>query len=874
MAQDATLAWLRQFACADDQDDAYTHVIDKTLYSIPSRQLGSFYAKIQALIGFGRRAVRERVPELTPAFFTFVAPAPDRVTSDEAVSALAQTGLEAILAGEYRTDSAPHGDGGSGVPSKVCVVLRTPPHTNEAGDEVEAFTFLYPRLLVKREGQEGESPPLAVMRARVLETFAALSEASPDLVDWDLSSVLAKDETPKVLMAYGSSGRSGIAKSFFRAYDDRGDVIDLEDVFDAKECALPSAYAYSLSRLARRVERAAELSPELKAINELLRLVGTQRLDESSDVLAIAQALYAASKGSAEGELILEEFLATTGGSGVADRAHELWQEVAVARPRYTTMTLRYMASRDNPLLFKRLVQGEIKEHLWKSTGPHGSHLDLAHVLKGLYGHVFAYDHREEAWYHYEDTHWTDDAEMALRERLRTQVLAIYEDLYEQIARLAQQSAENEAQAKAYKERAKRCGGWIKSLGSKEKNAIIGEAADLFVVPQLTEKMDGPISYATFAFADCVFNMIPDAPERSTFSDGRPEDFCKRSSPVMMRRRGYSMEHPDVRLLMGYLRQVLASYDEDDEPDESVLWYMVDRTAVCLEGGNRLKHLTIGEGPRANNSKSTYESIVHDGMGGYSSTISTGKVVGKSRGNADGPTTSLTHCQGARALWIKETSKGERLNAGQILEMTSGLDPIAVRDMYAKRMREVIPSYKMMLLVNNSPRLDADEPGLWIRVRWVLWLSQFVEAPKAPKDEREQRRQRTYPIDPGFAKKRVAMVAPMMWLLCERYKVSGRYGPEEPEAVLGYAKKHRDANDVFGRYLKDCTEEADGASVDADALYDSFALWWKRRHQQSTYYSQDDLTNYLAKHHSEPKWGTTWEGFRLRPTIQRVAARD
>ena len=905
MATSSALSHIKEFEC-DKNDEKYTHIIESTKYKVPSRHLASFYSNIESIIGLGKREVKERVPDLTPAFFNLLVPVDERVTPDEAISSLAQIGMEAVLSVEYKTENVEN--------SKICIVFRSPPHTKNE-EEVESLLFLYPRLLIKREPERKENNSLTIIRTRLIRDFGELNRQSGNLVDWEIKNIL-HNKSPKDIQVYGSCSSNSIKRSYYKCYDDRGEEIDIDSVFDQKERSLSPSYLYSLNRLARRFERAKELSPELQALDELLKMISPERKEEPSDVLAISQAIYCASEGRQEGELLLEDFLEGVIEKTEEDRdidkednteedkddtnneerenkntnkekknrlysdgsitkkkekytAHELWCEVALLKPRYTTMTLRYMASRDNPILFKKAVENEIKGYLWRSIGPHGSSLDISQVLKSMYGHLFAFEDKEEEWYYYKETHWEENGDKQLREKLRTDIMKIYEKLYDQVLLIARNDAQNEAQSKAYKERAKKCSGIIIKLGSKEKNAIISEASDLFSISDLYQKLDGPISFNTFAFADCVYNLVPDNPEESNYSDGRPQDFCRRSSPLMMKNNNYSINHPDVKMLMDYLRQVLCNYNEEDEPDESVMWYMIDRVAVAIEGGNRLKHLTISSGPHASNSKSTFESIVHDGMGGYSATINTAKVVSKSRGDGDAATPALRHLAGCRCAWIKETSKGDKINAGQILEMTSGLDPIACRDLYSKRTVEIIPSYKMFFFVNNTPTMSADEPGLWIRVRLVLWLSQFVE--DAPSDEKEQRKERRYSIDPLFAKKRIAMVAPMMWLLCERYKVCGKYGPKEPPAVLEYVKAYRKSNDVFGRFLGDCVEDADGSSIDIDSLYTDFVRWWRTRHQHATYYSLDDLQAYVTKTYGQPKWNTTWEGYRIRPRLQRAA---
>jgi hypothetical protein len=876
MTAEATLAWLKQFECEDVEHPNATHIVERTYYTVPTRQLGTFHAKIQSLLGLHRRtSVREVIPTTTPAFFLFTAPAGEGVVSDEAVALMAQTGLHAVMAvsapqqrDEVRLPSQEGmgAESGSGVLTKVCVAFRSPVYTDESGVEVEAFMLLYPRLLVSTKaagsGGGGDDSVLTVATRRFIDDFAAVAATSPGLVSWDVKEVI-RTERRTAAFVCGSSSKTGMPRTFYKVYDERGMEVDLEEVFTLKERGLPESYLYSLGRLAKRIEQVGELSPELKKVEELLEMLSGKRVECPSDLNAVAQILYSSSKGSADGELMLEEWV------GSAERAHELWCSVAVQKPRYTTMTLRYMVSMDSPVAFGNMVRAEIRPHIWESTGPHGCDLDVAKVAYAMYGHRFAYCEVEDKWFAYDGTHWSDKGELMLRQLLRGEVRNAYKAVYDQ---LSARAGQGEGENRGVKERCKAIGNWVKSLGTRApKKAIMSEAADLFTVEGLYENLDGPISYRTFAYVDCVFNMVPDSPEQSHYSDGRPEDYCKRSSPIAMRDNRYTMDHPEVKVVLDYFRQVLATYDDNDVPDESVMWYEIDSIAVCKEGGNRLKRVLVNEGPLANNSKSSAESVIHDGFGGYSAAVPTAKMVGGKRGDGDGPTPALRHVQGARIVWGHETSRHDRLNAGQLLELSSGLDPIPLRDPHSRKTVEVIPSYKIFITCNNSPTFDTSEAGLTDRIRLILWLTQFVPVEKAPTDAREQRRLRKYPIDRNFDKKRAVMVRPLQWLLDERYKVVGRYGPREPKAVLEAVEKYRRDNDTFLRFLEDTVEEADG-NVDIDTLYTAFVSWHKAHYPKNGQASQYDLEGYMTKKYGPSRLGGTWEGLRQRPKVQRVVA--
>src|ERR1019366_5734450 len=332
MAYEEFLEYIKQFLV--EEEDGYTHAIGEERYDVPNREITNFYAKAQVAVG--RKSIREKVPELTPAFFVLLAPVEDNVTSTDVVSSISQLGLRAVLGLEHQGDI------------KTCVVLRSPTYSTADGD-VESIMFLYPRLLVWRDKKQGNKTVLQSLRDRVAIDFAHVNRTT-GLVSWDIAKVI-QAKTPDVVPLYGSSPKSGgLSRRFFRAFDETEEELELESVFDQRERSLPACYQYSLCRLAKRSDQVAELSPTLKRLRELLQMLGSNRRENKWDAAAVAQAIYDTSNGSPECQALLEEFVEDN------SMAQQLWSAATIALKRYTILTIRYMASRDNPALFKKLV--------------------------------------------------------------------------------------------------------------------------------------------------------------------------------------------------------------------------------------------------------------------------------------------------------------------------------------------------------------------------------------------------------------------------------------------------------------------------------------------------------------------------------------
>jgi phage/plasmid-associated DNA primase len=824
MATEDFLKWVQDFET--DNEKECTHSIDKKLYTIPNKEISNFYTKAQSAIA--KRTIRERIPELTPAFFSITASTEDGMATDETISTLAQVGLSAVLSVN------PQGE------DKTCIVLRSPIYQGSDG-EVESILFLFPRLLIWRE-KRGNLDAFSLIRERIITEFKIMVREAPELASWDIKEAM-NNKTLKVLPIYGSSPANSLARRFYKAYNEKGDELKLDEVFDERERSLPACYMYSLNRLSKRTEQVNELSPGMKKLQSILSLLGSHRTEDPSDRIVIAQAIHTETNGSPEGLELLEEFMSD-------NKTRELWCLAETSEKKYNGMDLRYMASKDNPVQFQKMVDLEIKPLLWSSIGPHGSDLQLSRILKVMYGHIFLTDSEGE-WYKYEETHWVEDGDVEMRRLMRDELLPIYEKLYNTVDN---HRPIDQAEQKAYKERANKCSSIIKKLGtSAPKNQILKEAADLFLHKGIENKLDGPLSYFTFAFADCVYDL-----NTKTFAKGRPNDMCKRSSPVRILDGDYSMSHSGVKMVLEYYRKVFV--------DEDLMWYYIDSFACCLEGGNRHKSLKVLEGQLANNSKSSSEYKIRKGFGGYAAVMPTAVAVSKNRGDANGPTPAFVHAQGARVVFLQETSGHEHLNSGVIKELSSGVDAIPIRGLH-KNFTEFIPSFKIFLVCNKAPRVSP-EPAIFIRLRLIQFLSQFLSADQVPEDEEEQRKQRKFVLDSKFTSKIPQLVSPFMWLLCERYKLVGEFGPKEPEIIKETLTAYQLANDVYLRFINDCIEEAEGG-VNMDDVYSEFKEWFKRRYPDARTNSQDEVHSYFGKKYGDPEYGNTWTGIRLRPRIGR-----
>lgn len=848
--------YAESFLCEETEDTTHSVCVYKEDefkdYKIEYRELKTFLEFADTIIN--KAEVLEKVPENTAAFFSFRIPyiEDEEVIDDVFLSKLAEFGREALKA-NLENDAA---DG-------RCAILRSPPYRRqptEAEDKkinkgekinlyIESILILYPKIIIKRDtDEENDHSFLQSSRNTLKKMYDEYYRCSDEDKPYKIENILT-DKDIEYLPIYGSSSKSSLARRFWCGFDESNEKLTLEELFDSREREFKTSYLFSLQRMGRKPQINKEIPPHLVRLQTLVSLLSANRAKSEADQLIVAQAIHYESKHSSIGLEMLEDFLDDN------KLAKELWQEVIALPEQYNMKTIRYMASIDSPDRLQPIILEELRPVMLKSISPIGSDLHIAQILKILYGHLFVTD-LDGKWYYYVDTHWRENGEVDMREYIRNDLIPLYENFH---TKIPTQGA-SKAEIQKNKDLIDRCIALLRKLGSSKKSTILAEAEDLFVDRDLHNKLDGAISYNTFAFADCVFDL-----KTRTFTDGKPQNFCSNHSKVYLRDNNYHMQHKSVLEVLDFFRMI--------HKDEDLMWWRIDRYACCLEGGNRYKQLTINEGKKANNGKSTEEFLVKEAFGEYAGTAPTSLIVGNKRTEANGPTVAYKHIQGKRVVFIQEVVGKEYFNAGVLKELSSGIDALPVRGAYERKMIEVIPSYKIFVVCNNAPKVDWREAGVYERARLSSYNTRFVKKDKAPETEEEQWEKMIFPIKADMNTKIIPrMMAPFMWLLIQRYKEWYETGPEDPKIVLDALEEFKQRNDTYGKFIKDRIDEDEESYVNLEDMYDEFTRWFKINYPSAHPPSCEELGEYMQiKYSDREEFQGSYKGMRLKIIAKRRA---
>lgn len=857
--EDETTHFVRAFTSDDSSEDKN--------YNIPQRDLSVFLEHASSILSHA--LVSERVPVNTPAFFSFKFPFDDdnNHLSDELLALLVNLGLRALTSA------------GADGTNKSAIILRSPPYLRpltskekekkKKGKEIErpqivSVIVLYPRIIVQRDTPAGSKENILTKARNTLKKayndyfrYSATDNDDDDDADGNgttkkyylIEDVLHMEDV-EYLPIYGATSKKTIlSRRFYCGFSEDGDKISIDKIFERKDLELKDSFLYSLQRLSGKPEATTTLSPQLAQLQATIQLLSATRAQSKSDRLVVAQAIHYESKHSAAGYSLLENFI------GDDKLSKELWHQVVTLKQRYTAKSIRYMASKDSEESFSTLQIEELRTLMRKAISPTGSDMHVAQILKILYGHLFMTSSIGK-WYVYEDTHWKEDGDKEMRDLMRDKLIPLFEAFCDSIS----VEGGSKAEIARNKDAKDKCISLIKKLGSPSKKSILTEAEDIFLDTKIDDYLDGPISFYTFAFADCVYDL-----KLKVFTDGKPEDYCLRHSSISMKDNYYHMDHPDVLKVINFFKQNHAN-------NEDLVWWRIDRYACCLEGGNRFKQITLNEGPKANNGKSTEEHMVKQGFGEYAGTAPTALLVSK-RTEANGPTPAYKHIQGKRVVFVQEVTGRERLNAGVLKEISSGIDPIPTRSMGKDKMIEVIPTYKIFLVCNKAPKVDPGEVGVFLRARLTSYDTIYVPEDEAPETEEEQWEKMVFPIDPDMIEINIPrMLAPFMWLLIQRYNIWSKTGPPEPKIVKQELAKFKLRNDTYGKFIMKNIEEDEDSYLNLDDMYDNFGVWFKKEHPGAHQPSQDELGEYMRlKYPDQEEFTDSWKGLRLKLGIKKKA---
>jgi len=151
-------------------------------------------------------------------------------------------------------------------------------------------------------------------------------------------------------------------------------------------------------------------------------------------------------------------------------------------------------------------------------------------------------------------------------------------------------------------------------------------------------------------------------------------------------------------------------------PDDSVRGFFQRIIGLALYGAV-LEHIfTIATGTGRNGKGVAYGAVMH-ALGDYAAVAEDGLFEVQRSGNAQGASPGLAKLRGVRFLVASELDERARIAAAFMKRMTGG-DRITARELYGAPF-EFIPAFLILMITNYLPKLPANDPATWARVRVI-----------------------------------------------------------------------------------------------------------------------------------------------------------
>ena len=234
--------------------------------------------------------------------------------------------------------------------------------------------------------------------------------------------------------------------------------------------------------------------------------------------------------------------------------------------------------------------------------------------------------------------------------------------------------------------------------------------------------------------------------------------------------------------------------------------YVQRLTGAALVGAQE-DHVFVIHFGGGRNGKGTFVRALQKALGPYAVTPHLSLLIQQRFPEHDAVKAALFR---ARLAVASETQRRVKLDEASIKNLTGG-DRIL-----ARRMREnpwhFDPTHSLWLLTNHLPEIGGRDTGIRSRIRVVKWEATFA-------------------IDPDLKLDSVlAAEAPgvLRWAVegCLEWQ---RYGLKEPEAVVSETLAYRIAEDVFGRFVADCSITFDKGLEMRVTVVQAMLSEWARR---------------------------------------------
>jgi P4 family phage/plasmid primase-like protien len=488
---------------------------------------------------------------------------------------------------------------------------------------------------------------------------------------------------------------------------------------------------------------------------------------------------------------------------------YETWNKFA-ASEGLTYRSIMYWSKNDAREKYDS-IRKETVDFFISQTLQTATEFDLASVLFNMYKDRFVcVSIKNKTWYEYINHRWHEiDSGNTLRLAISKEMHQIYFEKTCEITKKAHSLGDpGEPNREKFMKLSQKIGDICTMLKkTQSKQNIMREACELFYDKDFISKLDRN------PYLLCFNNGVVDF-KLKIFRKGQPDDFISKCTNIDYTLYNSMKSAPILNEINLFMKQLF--------PVKELENYMWDHLASCLIGvnTNQTFHVYKGSG---RNGKSALTSLMSKALGSYKGTVPITLITCKR--NGIGSTSSeVAQLDGIRYAVMQEPSKGDKINEGTMKELTGGTDPIQARALF-KDTVTFIPQFKLVVCTNTDFENTSNDDGTWRRMRYIDFMSKFLDNPyedaKFPKSECPYQ----YPLDKKLEERFDARAPIFMSILVQKtYENLGLV--KDCHSVMANSDKHREGQDYFTGFAKDKLKKKEGSVVKKTALYEEFKKWY------------------------------------------------
>lgn len=242
------------------------------------------------------------------------------------------------------------------------------------------------------------------------------------------------------------------------------------------------------------------------------------------------------------------------------------------------------------------------------------------------------------------------------------------------------------------------------------------------------------------------------------------------------------------------------------QPDADMRAYIRRLAGYLLTGATSEQELFLNLGKGRNGKGTFFEALAH-AMGDYAAVLPIDAIRHNENRSGSQARPELARLPGARFVRISESDQNERLSEGTVKKLT-GQDTIEVRDLF-KGIFEFMPQFKLVIYLNDQPKIMGTDEGIWGRIR-LIWWRQFI-----PKEERDG-------ALPDKLKAEADGILAWALLGFAEWREAGLMAPA---AVIEETQAFRIERDPLIRFVEDCLVPDSKGDMPAATLYALYKLW-------------------------------------------------